>query len=137
MKVILWVNDLSNKLLGRVYNIETFNKNVAKMRCKKEIMDIAKTLKEKDDNTVIFKIVGRYFCIIEIHFEESLRKMVFIDFQKRDDIAMGMFAATNKPTDKNIKQLEASYFRAYGYYKELYDSHYNDVELQIDSVALN
>jgi hypothetical protein len=137
MKIILWVNDLPDPLLGRVYNIETFNKNVDKMQCRKEITDMAKTLKEKDDGNVVFKIVGRYFCIIEISFEESLRKMVFIDFQKSDEMAMATFASSNKPTDKNIKELEQRYFQAYSYYKELYDEHYNDVELKVDAVALN
>ena len=65
MSIILWVNELPNKLLGRVFNMETFNKNAAKMKCTQEIIDAAKKLTEEDEGTLVFKIVGRYFCMIE------------------------------------------------------------------------
>lgn len=137
MRHILWVNDLTSDLLGRVYNIETFNKNVAKLKCKKELEDALNGLTEKGEGTFIYKIAGRYFCIIEVHFEESLRKMIFIDYQKRDDIAIGSLAASHKPDEKNAKDVTERFFQAYSYYKEIYDEGYNDVELKVDTIALN
>ena len=136
MTITLWVNELNFKLAGNVFNIETFNKNVALMKCQKEVTDALKDLKE-GEGTLIFKIVGRYFCMIEVNYQETLRKMVFVDFQKRDDIAMGLFATTHKPTDKNAKEVTERFFEAYTYYKEIYDEGYNAVELKLDKIILN
>ena len=136
MTITLWVNELNFKLAGNVFNIETFNKNVALMKCQKEVTDALKDLKE-GEGTLIFKIVGRYFCMIEVNYQETLRKMVFVDFQKRDDIAMGLFATTHKPTDKNAKEVTERFFEAYTYYKEIYDEDYNAVELKLDKIILN
>ena len=58
-------------------------------------------------------------------------------FQKRDDIAMGLFATTHKPTDKNAKEVTERFFEAYTYYKEIYDEDYNAVELKLDKIILN
>ena len=136
MAITLWVNELNFKLAGNVFNIETFNKNVALMKCQKEVTDALKDLKE-GEGTLIFKIVGRYFCMIEVNYQETLRKMVFVDFQKRDDIATGLFATTHKPTDKNAKEVTERFFEVYTYYKEIYDEGYNAVELKLDKIILN
>jgi hypothetical protein len=136
MAITLWVNELNFKLAGNVFNIETFNKNVALMKCQKEVTDALKALKE-GEGTLVFKIVGRYFCFIEVNYEQTLRKMVFVDFQKRDDIAMAAFAGSHKPTDKNAEEVTERFFQAYSYYKEIYDAGYNVVELKLDTIILN
>lgn len=136
MPITLWVNKLNLTLLGNVFNIETFNKNIALMKCQKEVIDTLKGLKE-GEGTLVFKIVGRYFCFIEVNYKEALRKMVFIDFQKRDEIAMAAFASSHKPTDINAEQVRERFFQAYRYYKEIYDEGYNSVELKLDKIIFN
>lgn len=136
MRHILWVNEIEQEFVGNVYNIETFNKNTAIMKCRKEVTDILKSLK-KDEGTLVFKIVGRYFCFIEVNYEETLRKMVFVDFQKNDDWAMAAFSTTHKPTDKNANEVTERFFQAYRHYKEIYDEGYDTVELRLDKIIFN
>lgn len=136
MRQILWVNEMEQKIIGRTYNIETFNKNTAIMKCSKEVKDALKNLKE-GEGTLVFKVVGRYFCFIEVNYDETLRKMVFADFQKNDKLAIGAFSTTHKPTDKNAKAVTDNFFEALTIYNKTYDKHYYDVELKKDIVVLN
>ncbi|OQP58706.1 hypothetical protein A3860_39485 [Niastella vici] len=136
MRRILWVNEMEQKLVGRTYNIETFNKNTAIMKCSKEVKDALIGLKE-GEGTLVFKVVGRYLCFIEVNYDETLRKMVFVDFQKNDKLAIAAFSTTHKPTDKNAKEVTEIFFQALNLYNESYDKHYNDVELRLDKIVLN
>lgn len=136
MRHILWVNEKEQELVGKTYHIETFNKNTAIMKCTKEVRDELKNLSE-GEGTLVFKVVGRYLCFIEVNYDETLRKMVFADFQKNEKFAIAAFSTTHKPTDKNAKKVTEKFFEALTLYLELYDKHYNDVELKVDTITLN
>ena len=132
MKVILWVNELDEDGIGgKANNFETFNKNVSKMRCEQEVIYELKRVDDKGN--LIFKIAGRFFCMIEIKIDESLRKMIFIDFKKDDNVANALCHELMKDSEDVAERFAV----AYGYYKKLYDEGKDSVELRLDISALN
>jgi hypothetical protein len=132
MRHILWVNKLDDGDLGGEVNIfETFNKNISKMRCEQEVMDELK--KVDDKGNILFKIAGRFLCMIELKSDESLRKMVFIDF-KKDDIAANAVCHKLMEDSEDVAERFAV---AYGHYKNLYDEGKESVELRVDNSAMN
>ncbi len=132
MPIILWVNTKDGERMARVNNIETFKKNVALMRCEQEILDVLKTAPK--EAYLIFKIVGRYFCMIEVVEDEALRKMIFIDFGNDDSLALPFYAEIMK---KEEKELAERFAQAIGYYKEIYEQGKNQVELRVDTSVAN
>lgn len=133
MPIVLWVNLIDKDIGGRVTNIETFNKNAALMRCEQEILDELK--KAPKEAYLIFKIVGRYFCMIEVKEDEALRKMIFIDLRGDDSLAFPLFAEMMKKDED--KETAKRFAQAVAYYKELYPEHKDAVVLRLDTSSVN
>ncbi len=127
----MWVNDLGkDDFGGYVYTLETFNKNIAIMQCEQQVINELKNLQE--DQKIIFKIVGRYFCMIDITKDKSLRKMTFFNFKTRE-IAFRVFDNILKED----KALAKEFTDAYVIYESVYNEGYNQVELRVDVSAIN